>query len=75
VPAFRPAGERREGGGARARLAEIPGLVPQLDQLPPGCRFQERCERVAERCRTEEPVLAPIGADRLVRCHFPIEGR
>jgi oligopeptide/dipeptide ABC transporter ATP-binding protein len=57
--------------GSRQRLQEIPGLVPRLDELPAGCRFAERCPRVQERCRKEEPEL--IGADRLVRCFFPVE--
>jgi peptide/nickel transport system ATP-binding protein len=56
---------------ASRRLHEIPGLVPRLDRLPRGCRFQERCPSVQERCRVEEPEL--VGADRLVRCFFPVE--
>jgi peptide/nickel transport system ATP-binding protein len=55
-------------------LAEIPGMVPALHQRPSACRFQDRCPRVAERCRREEPALRPIAADRLVRCHFPLLG-
>ena len=60
--------------GAR-RLHEIPGVVPPLDRLPPGCRFQDRCPRVQERCRREEvPLLPdPIAPERLVRCFFPVE--
>jgi peptide/nickel transport system ATP-binding protein len=59
---------------ARARLREIPGMVPALTALPPGCKFQDRCPRVQDRCRAEEPPLAPAPGDagRLVRCHFPI---
>jgi peptide/nickel transport system ATP-binding protein len=57
--------------GEHQRLQEIPGMVPPLSALPPGCKFQERCPRVAERCRAEEPALT--GADRQVRCHFPVE--
>jgi peptide/nickel transport system ATP-binding protein len=58
---------------ARRRLQEIPGMVPRLDRLPPGCRFQDRCPRVQERCRMEAPPLVPIDGDRLVRCFFPVE--
>jgi peptide/nickel transport system ATP-binding protein len=61
----RPDGERH--------LQEIPGLVPRLDRLPPGCRFADRCPRVQERCRAEAPELRPIAPERLVRCHFPLE--
>jgi oligopeptide/dipeptide ABC transporter ATP-binding protein len=76
VPSFGE-GERgsREALDARGkkRLQEIPGLVPQLDQLPPGCRFQDRCPRVQERCRKEAPPLEVIAPDRLVRCFFPVD--
>jgi peptide/nickel transport system ATP-binding protein len=56
----------------RARLVEIPGMVPALWELPAGCKFAERCPAVQERCRAEEPELVPLGASR-VRCHFPVE--
>ncbi|HYU16266.1 MAG TPA: ABC transporter ATP-binding protein [Candidatus Acidoferrum sp.] len=62
------------GAGARGRLQEIPGMVPSLHELPRGCKFQDRCPAVKERCRAEEPELAPLGPS-LVRCHFPVEVR
>jgi len=55
------------------RLQAIPGLVPRLDQLPPACRFADRCPRVQPRCRTEMPMLEPIEPGRLVRCFYPVE--
>ena len=58
--------------GERGRLQEIRGMVPALSELPPGCKFADRCPAVAERCRAEEPPLVALGASR-VRCHFPIE--
>ena len=60
------------GVEAGERLQEIPGMVPSLAELPPGCKFADRCPRVAERCRAEEPALVQLGASR-VRCHFPLE--
>jgi peptide/nickel transport system ATP-binding protein len=54
------------------RLVEIPGMVPALHELPKGCKFADRCPRVEERCRAEEPALVPLGAS-YVRCHFPLE--
>jgi peptide/nickel transport system ATP-binding protein len=56
----------------QARLAEIKGMVPALSDLPKGCKFADRCPRVEDRCRAEEPALAPLGQS-LVRCHFPLE--
>jgi len=49
-------------------LKAIPGIVPSLYGLPPGCSFQDRCERVFERCSIEEPPLFEAGAGHLVRC-------
>jgi peptide/nickel transport system ATP-binding protein len=49
----RPPGERI--GGSAARLAEIPGTVPSLTALPPGCAFAPRCAFADERCRRETP--------------------
>jgi oligopeptide/dipeptide ABC transporter ATP-binding protein len=63
----------RRPKGAGKHLQEIPGLVPRLDQLPPGCRFADRCPRVQPRCRAEAPTLDPIAPGRLVRCFYPVE--
>jgi peptide/nickel transport system ATP-binding protein len=50
------------GGGAAegnangdGRLKEIPGMVPALSNLPPGCAFAPRCAFADERCRTLAP--------------------
>ena len=59
-------------GATRARLQEIPGMVPALHERPVGCKFAERCPRVEAKCRAEEPALVPLGASH-VRCHFPLE--
>jgi peptide/nickel transport system ATP-binding protein len=65
IPAY------RTGEGSRLRLREIPGMVPALDRLPRGCRFQDRCERVVARCREEAPLLTPSGSGE-VRCFVPL---
>jgi peptide/nickel transport system ATP-binding protein/oligopeptide transport system ATP-binding protein len=49
-------------------LQTIPGVVPSLRNLPPGCAFQDRCTRVFERCFQEVPPLLELGADHQVRC-------
>jgi len=50
-------------------LAPIPGQVPTLAELPPGCRFQSRCPLRIARC-TELPPLIPLAAApaHAVRC-------
>lgn len=52
----------------KARLPTIPGVVPDLRQLPKGCRFQERCPAVIDRCREEEPLLMPLGLQQHAAC-------
>ena len=49
------------------RLATIPGRVPSLSELPPGCDFADRCSYVQPVCR--EPGLRDTHLDdRMVRC-------
>ena len=55
-----------------ASLQPVPGNLPDLkrDDLP-ACRFAERCERAAERCRRERPTLDDAAAHG-VACWFPL---
>lgn len=53
------------------RLPTIPGVVPDLRKLPPGCRFRDRCDVVIDRCSKDEPTLDARKDGRLVRCHLP----
>jgi oligopeptide/dipeptide ABC transporter ATP-binding protein len=50
------------------RLAVIPGQVVDPRRPPPGCRFEPRCARAAEICRTKPPDITAAGATQLVRC-------
>jgi peptide/nickel transport system ATP-binding protein len=47
----------------------IPGQVPRLDRLPPGCRFAPRCSLAEEVCRQEDPELIEDGQQNSVACH------
>ena len=55
----------------RDRREEIilSGEIPSPLDPPPGCRFHTRCPHVMDRCRTDEPPLAPESG-RLVACHL-----
>jgi peptide/nickel transport system ATP-binding protein len=55
------------------RLAEIPGQVPSLRELPMFCAFADRCPNVGERCRTTVPSLAVMGPDHRAACCHPLE--
>ncbi|MGG5822729.1 ABC transporter ATP-binding protein [Falsiroseomonas sp. HW251] len=43
--------------GDEARLPAIGGLVPRLDDLPPGCAFAPRCALAIEACGAAPPAL------------------
>lgn len=45
------------------RLVQIPGSMPRLSAIPPGCAFNPRCALGDGACRDERPVLAPVGQD------------
>ena len=49
-------------------LPTIPGNPPNLLSLPPGCPYQDRCHRVMDKCKQEEPALLPFGEERLRAC-------
>lgn len=55
-------------------LPTIEGQVPSLFNLPRGCRFQDRCPFVMDKCRMDEPVLTDAGADRKVACWLHVKG-
>ncbi|OBZ11095.1 MULTISPECIES: ABC transporter ATP-binding protein [Bacillales] len=52
------------------RLDSIKGNVPDLSQMPQGCKFAPRCSFVMESCKVSEPELLPVEglADRKSRC-------
>jgi len=52
------------------RLAVIAGSVPSLAQEFAGCRFEARCDRAWERCRTQVPTWVEPLVGHGVRCHL-----
>ena len=63
---------RAESG--RKRLNQIPGNVPDIRKLPPGCAFAPRCRHASDLCRSADPALAaaPGGTAQAVACHHPL---
>jgi len=51
-----------------ARLAEIPGMVPALTRLPPGCAFAPRCALAVKRCHEDSPPLQQFDGDHWAAC-------
>lgn len=56
----------------QGRFKTIPGIVPNMFDLPRGCRFSPRCERARDLCQTSVPELREIEPGHCVACHFPI---
>jgi oligopeptide/dipeptide ABC transporter ATP-binding protein len=52
----------------RGTLTPIPGTVPQLTALPPGCAFEPRCELRRAECSGAVPALRIISSDQAARC-------
>ena len=57
-----------QGERHRERLNEIPGIVPPLTRLPPGCRFAPRCAHADDRCRQEYPPFEQESEEHWVAC-------
>ncbi len=59
-------------GRITERLEVIPGSVPNLINLPPGCRFASRCllreKHNLAICEKVEPELVEVAPDHLCRC-------
>ncbi len=54
----------------KKNLIGIPGMPPQLLNLPPGCPFAPRCPFVFDRCREETPEVQSPEPGRQVACHL-----
>lgn len=55
-------------GDVRDALAVIPGSVPNLIDLPPGCKFAARCPYAKDLCVEREPSLIEVEPGHKVRC-------
>jgi oligopeptide/dipeptide ABC transporter ATP-binding protein len=59
-------------GEVKERLEVIPGSVPNLINLPPGCRFASRCQARLKYnltiCTEQKPELEDVRAGHQVRC-------
>jgi peptide/nickel transport system ATP-binding protein len=60
----------RLGGsqGGKARLEAIPGIVPDLANPPPGCRFAPRCPFAGAACIVASPPLREVAPGHKLAC-------
>jgi peptide/nickel transport system ATP-binding protein len=57
--------------GVKPRLVTIAGRVPELVDLPIGCGFADRCDRVVGACREAMPSEVSVAPQHDVRCLKP----
>lgn len=57
------------------RLNSIPGLMPNPNHLPIGCKFAPRCPYSLEECSSAAIPLIEISNNHYCRCPFPRNGR
>ena len=55
-------------GDKKTKIQSIPGDVPDLAALPPGCSFHSRCDKAMSDCQKDEIPLQVIEKGRQVRC-------
>ena len=56
------------GGTGGTPLREIPGMVPALTAMPPGCAFAPRCRMAEPACTVEAPPLLDVGPGHVAAC-------
>jgi oligopeptide/dipeptide ABC transporter ATP-binding protein len=56
---------------SRRELTSIPGMPPQLIDLPPMCRFAPRCRFASEDCRTKNPESVQVAPGHTHSCFHP----
>ncbi|HCH01783.1 MAG TPA: peptide ABC transporter ATP-binding protein [Vibrio sp.] len=54
----------------KAILPTIEGSVPNLNNMPEGCRFASRCPYQQEKCLQQDPVLEMKNVEHQISCHF-----
>ncbi len=52
------------------KLHQIPGMMPTLTDIPPGCAFNPRCLIKNGICESELPELLDNGHKRMIACHM-----
>jgi peptide/nickel transport system ATP-binding protein len=50
----------------------IPGSVPLLNNLPPGCYFHPRCSRMSDKCTASFPERATVRPAHEAACYHPV---
>jgi peptide/nickel transport system ATP-binding protein len=59
----------KEGLRKGERLTSIPGVPPDLANLPTGCAFAPRCLLASDLCQRQVPAIEDVIAEHSVSCH------
>ncbi len=54
---------------SEGRINAIEGIVPQILEKKPECRFANRCQYATDECRSSAPPTGEVSAGHMVRCH------
>jgi peptide/nickel transport system ATP-binding protein len=54
-----------------SRLTQIPGMTPNLVNIPEGCAFRTRCSRAGDAC-LKSPPIETVGPNHELRCFYPV---
>tara|TARA_B100000959_G_scaffold269921_1_gene316182 strand:+ start:3582 stop:4649 length:1068 start_codon:yes stop_codon:yes gene_type:complete len=57
---------------SHTRLIPIPGMPPELVDVPDGCLFSQRCRSCSDSCLTDQPPLEVCGPMHVCACHTPV---
>lgn len=57
----------------RKELAVLEGDVPSPVNIPPGCRFRDRCPFATEKCAQVNPPMVEVSPGHWVECHYNID--
>jgi len=56
------------------RLTQIPGMTPNMLELPEGCAFRERCTYADAQC-SKAPEITSNDKEHAIRCFHPLNGK
>ena len=56
----------------KERLTTIEGVVPNMFDLPKGCKFAPRCKYSRDICFEKEPENTEFGSMHKAACFFPV---
>jgi peptide/nickel transport system ATP-binding protein len=70
-----PPSRTKDGPVISPAMEPIPGAVPSLLNVAPGCRYAGRCPWVEDRCRREKLGVTGIAPGHFVACFAVEDGR